>query len=298
MHLVIDAVIRTEGLDPVTFLSTSRNTDDLLAADDFLGDLHEHRPNGSGRLSSGLDQMPDAGASQPCSPGCTRNEHGVLRLEVTLLGGARPGGETVEAKDAQPDPFGHSRDNAVKSDVSEPFRCSRAHNPDRNHSRRLAIDPTFVHDEILLPDKHASHPLPHLPLVRLADEDLDPERSNRIPLFDRFDIKPALTVHSYQRCADAQRPQRVEVYGRTGSVLPSIQHRWAGSLPNASIFRRTSPSLSSARGRFSRLNVSAWTSPIGGLARTIARVVLGTEGVMLPLAVCSDRRVHDDYLGV
>lgn len=187
---------------------------------------------------------------------------------------------------------------ALKSDVSEPFRCPRANDGGFHHSRRFAIDPSFAHDEILLPDKHASHPLPHVPPIRLADEDLpDPERPDRIPLLDRIDIKPALIVSAMCLCVRSLEGMRRH-RGRTGSVLPSIQHRWAGSLPNASIFRRTSPSLSSVRGRPSRLNVSAWTSPIGGLARTMVCVVLGTGEVMLQVAVCSNRRMHEDCLGV
>jgi hypothetical protein len=55
-HLVVDALVGAERLDPVTLLLASGNTNDLFATDNLLGDLHENGSNGT--ALSALDLVP------------------------------------------------------------------------------------------------------------------------------------------------------------------------------------------------------------------------------------------------
>lgn len=46
-HLVVDALVGAERLDPVTLLLASGNTNDLFATDNLLGNLDKDGSNGT-----------------------------------------------------------------------------------------------------------------------------------------------------------------------------------------------------------------------------------------------------------
>jgi hypothetical protein len=85
---------------------------------------------------------------------------------------------------------------------------------------------------------------------------------------------PFFTGGTYSRCCGQRASHRSTL---TGSIAPSIHPRWAGSLPKAKVLTKTSPSLSSGKGRSSMANVSGLIAPTGGLALTMTRVVLGVD---------------------